>query len=469
MADADVELLESICERAASRSASFADARITESDGTSILCQDGRADKVGQERGRAGSVRALVDGAWGFASTDEPDEHRLAKCLDSALESARAAVGHVTEPGVVAALAPTRGEAFTKVEKDPRKVPLEEKMRRVVAYERAAREKHSDSLVNTIVSYHDGWSREVVVNSRGTATVSESIRTGVFAMMVAKSPATRQSGAEQRAGLEGFELIERTDPEGLSVKAADRAVALLAAKRAPSGQFPVIFHPTVTGLLTHEALGHNAEADLVFSGMSILDGKLGERVASELVTIVDDATIERSNGSYVYDSEGTPSARRVLIEKGVLKRYLHSLETAARFGVAPDGSGRAQDAHSPPVVRMSNTFIERGAGSLESLMAPIDKGIFLRGGQWGYVFCERGQFVCHAAEGWMIRDGRLAEHLRDVSVSGMTLETLMDVDGVSGDFELDMPGRCGKEGQGAPINAGGPFVRVRELVVGGQE
>ena len=467
--DPDVKLLELVVERAAGDGAAFADARITESDGTGILCQDGRADKVGQGRGRAGGVRFLVDGAWGFASTDEPDEKRLSSCVGSAMAMARASKGHVTEPGMAAEVAPTKGESIAKVEVDPRKIPLEEKMKRAVSYEREARAKHGDKLVNTIVSYGDDWNREVVVNSRGTQVVSEQIRTRISAMMVAKSPETRQRGSENRAGLVGFELLDKTEPEELSVKAADRAVELLSARRAPSGRFPVVFHPTITGLLTHEALGHNAEADLVFAGESILDGKLGTRVAPDCVTIVDDATIEGSNGSYAYDSEGTPASRRVIVEKGILKSFLHSLESAARMETGPQGSGRAQGAHSPPIVRMSNTFIERGEGTFEDLIAPIEEGVFLRGGEWGYVFCERGQYVCHAAEGWMIRDGKLAEHLRDVSISGMTLDTLRDIDGVSDDFEMKMPGMCGKGGQGAPINAGGPYVRVKELVVGGQE
>ncbi len=467
--DSDVRLLEIIVERAADGGAAFADARLTESDGTGILCQDGRADKVGQGRSRAGGVRVLVEGAWGFASTDEPDEKRLGACVESALAMARASKERVTEPGMAAEAGPTKGESIATVEVDPRKVPLEEKMKRTSAYEREARAKHGDKLVNTIVSYGDDWNREVVVNSRGTAVVSEQIRTRVGAMMIAKSPETRQRGSEQRAGLVGFELLDKTEPEELSIRAADRAVALLSAGRAPSGRFPVVFHPTITGLLTHEAIGHNAEADLVFAGESILEGKLATRVAPDCVTIVDDATIEGSNGSYAYDSEGTPAARKVIVEKGILKSFLHSLESAARMEATPLGSGRAQGAHSLPIVRMSNTFIERGEGTFEDLIAPIDKGVFLRGGEWGYVFCERGQYVCHAAEGWMIRDGKLAEHLRDVSISGMTLDTLRDIDGVSDDFEMEMPGMCGKGGQGAPINAGGPYVRVKELVVGGQE
>jgi TldD protein len=463
----DLKLVETIATH--SSDAEFVDCRITESDGTSITCQDGRADKIGQGRSRSGCVRALVEGAWGFASTDEPNEKRLARCLESALAMARAGAPHVTEKGAAATLPPTRGESVATVGIDPRKVPLEEKMRRVIAYEKAARDKHGDLLANTIVSYGDGWKREVVANSRGAATLTEQIRTRLFARIVAKKGDARQAGTESRGQLAGFELLDENPAEGFSVSAADRAVSLLTAKRAPSGRFPVVFHPTITGVLVHEALGHSAEADLVFGGMSILDGKKGTRVAPDIVTVIDDPTIDRAYGSFAYDSEGTPAKRHVLIEKGILKGFLHSLETAGRMGEEPSGSARAQSAQSPPIVRMSNTFFEPGEDTLESLLAPIDYGVYLIDSSGGYVFPERGQFVVRASEGWIIRDGKLAEQVRDVSVSGMTLETLSRIDGLSKDCRLALPGTCGKDGQGVPVDGGGPYVRISEVVVGGQE
>jgi DNA-binding CsgD family transcriptional regulator len=160
-------------------------------------------------------------------------------------------------------------------------------------------------------------------------------------------------------------------------------------------------------------MGHNAEADHIVAGTSIIAGKLGEKIASDLVTIIDDATISGKWGTYSYDSEGTPAARRIIIENGVLKGYMHSLETAAKLGMAPNGSARAQDYHSRPIVRMSNTFIQPGNLSFEDLIKDIGLGVYLKGGEYGYVFSERGQYTCHAGEAVMIRNGQLAESLRD--------------------------------------------------------
>jgi len=186
--------------------------------------------------------------------------------------------------------------------------------------------------------------------------------------------------------------------------------------------------------------------------------------------VVDDSTLEGSWGSYKYDSEGTPGGRRVIIENGVLKGFMHSLETAARMGVKPNGSGRAQDYGVRPIVRMSNTLVLPGQSSLEELAKGIDLGVLLEGGEWGYVMTAKGQYTCHAGRGRLIRDGEIGQPLRDVTVAGMILDTLRDVDGVSREFEmLTMGGMCGKNGQGMYVNGGGPYMRVKELVVGGQE
>jgi len=375
----------------------------------------------------------------------------------------------VGDLGVLADAPPVEDVVPASFERDPRSVSLADKMKLLSQYEQAALGAGDGKLVNTQVYYGDGVQRVVLCNTRGTLVETASVRTSIGVSLTAQDGALRQRAGERKARQCGYELIEGLTPDELSVKAARRAVALLEARRAPAGKFTVVFHPSITGLLTHEALGHNAEADLVLGGQSILEGKLGTQIAADCITIIDDATVPGSWGSYPYDSEGTPAQRRVLIENGVLKGYLHSLETAAKMGVAPNGSARAQGFGNRPVVRMSNTFIQPGTLSFEQLLADIDDGVYLKAGQWGYVFCERGQYTCSAGEGYRIRKGQLAEHLRNVCISGMTLETLLSADAVSDEFEMDMSGMCGKSGQGMHVNAGGPHVRVRDVVVGGQD
>ena len=460
------DLLQLICDNATKRGASFADARVMESDTTGILRQDGRADRLNQASSKGLGVRILKDAAWGFASVSDFDQDTALEALDAAVSMAEAS-SERSEEGKVAHLAAVEHIGKASVEIDPRSVGVETKMAALEGYEQSAVGVAGEKLTNSIITYSDRVSTETVCNTAGAYVQEETVRTIMHAVFVVTDGTILQRARARVGEPVGFELVEKTRSEDFTLKAAELAVSLLSASPPPAGKFPVVFHPSITGLLTHEAIGHNAEADHILSGTSIIAGKLGDKIASELVTIVDDSTIPDKWGSYSYDSEGTPGARRVLIEKGVLKGYMHSLETAAKLGASPNGSARAQSYHSRPIVRMSNTFIEPGESTFDALIGGIDLGIYLKGGEYGYVFCERGQFTCHAGEAYMIRNGQIAEHLRDVSVAGMTLETLMNIDAVSNDFEMKMPGSCGKDGQSMPVDNGGPYVRVKELVVGG--
>jgi len=463
------ELAQKARDKCRQKGATFADVRAVHTEGNSILLQDGRADKVNAWSGTGLGVRVLVEGAWGFASISAAREEQMDECLEAAFAMARASRQRLGELSALAQVEAVEDQVPAQYDKDPRAVPIEEKMSALRGYEQAAITRHKDKLANTTVSYNDSTERTVLCNTRGTLIESEVVRTMVGTTMTAQDGDVRQRGWEHKGKLCGFELIEGLTAEDLSLKAADRAVALLKARRAPAGKFPVVFAPSIAGLFVHEALGHNAEADLVLAGESILEGKLGTRIAADCVNVVDDGTIAQSWGSYKYDSEGVPAQRRQIIKDGVLVGYMHSLQTAAKLGTPPNGSARAEGYYNRPVVRMSNTFIVPGRQSFAELIKDIDEGLYMSGGHWGYVMCEKGQYTCHAGEGWMIRNGQLAEHIRDVSISGMILDTLASTEGVSDAFEMEMPGNCGKGGQSMPVNGGGPHVRVREVVVGGQE
>lgn len=461
------DLLRSICDKAKARGAAFADGRVFESENTGITRQDGRADKLNSSSSKGLGVRVLKDHAWGFASVADFDTDSAFAALDAAVSMAEASAARAEE-ACVAQIEGVEREVKAGVAIDPRTVTVERKMAAIEGYEQAAIKIVGDKLANSIVSYSDRADIETICNTQGTFVRKESIRTIMSVMIVVRDGAILQKARGRVGEPVGFELIEATSAEDFTVKSAKLALSLLTASAPPAGKFPVIFHPSITGLLTHEAIGHNAEADHILAGGSIIAGKLGEKIASELVTIIDDSTIPGKWGSFAYDSEGTPGARRVIIENGILKGYMHSLETAAKMGMKPNGSARAQDYSSRPIIRMSNTYIVPGESSFDDLVKGIDLGVYLKGGEYGYVYCERGQYTCHAGEAIMIRNGQLAEQLRDVSVAGMTLETLANIDAVSNDFEMKMPGMCGKDGQGMYVDNGGPHIRVKELVVGGQ-
>jgi len=450
------------------RKADFAEVRYTAVRRSSLMLQDGRADRMGAGDRSGIGLRVLLKGAWGFASTESPEDSDWLPALEDAIEMARVSATRLDEPVVLAEAPAVVDEVRTPFEVDPTTVPVERKLAAVRGYEEASARRADSSVANLMTGYNDARQLEIVCNSRGTLVSTESVRTILWHTITTQNGSVRQRGREVRAKQAGFEMVEETRAEEFSVKAAERAVSLLSAPPAPAGTFPAIFHPAIAGLLVHEALGHNAEADHVLSGQSILEGKLGTKVAADCITVVDDAGIPGSWGSYRYDSEGVPGQRRVIVENGMLRGFLHSLETAGKMGVEPNGSARADGFPHRPIVRMSNTMILPGHSSLEELIADIDLGILLQAGQWGYVWCEKGQYTCHAGEGVMIRNGRLAGQVRDVSISGMVLETFANALGVSSDFELEMPGNCGKNGQSMPVNGGGPYIKVRDVVVGGQ-
>lgn len=460
------EVVERTLDRCAGYKPDFMDVRVYRRLGTAVMVQDGRADRAFTHEVHGAAIRALVGGAWGFVALNKVTEGGLLKAAEEAVKMARVALRHLRERGAVAEVKPVEARVKAKVKVDPRDVPEDEKIRDVAELEAAAR-KNDPRIVNTVVSYSDMVSKETVGNTLGIYVEEESVRTLVHILVVAKEGDNRQRASEVRGGLEGYELVKGTAPEMFSVKAAERAVSLLGAEPAPAGRFTAVLNPAVVGLLSHEAFGHNCEADLVVSGESILAGMMGRRVASDAVTIVDDATVEGAYGSYVYDSEGVAGRRRVLVENGVLKSYLHSLETAAKLEAEPNGSARAYTHQVRPSVRMSNTYIKPGDRSFEELLEGVKEGVYLKGGYWGYVYVERGQFACNVEEGYVIRRGELGEHIRNVSFGGLTLETLKTVDAVGKDFELKLPGMCGKVGP-IYVNGGGPHIRVREVVIGGQ-
>jgi len=462
------ELVQEILDGALALGASFADIRVNDSQGTSVTVEDGRADEVVSSSRSGAGLRVLVDGAWGFAPTNIVTKAELQRCLDDAVAMAKAASGSVVEPGAVAQIEPVEARLSAQARVDPRDVPLADRVQAVFDLEKIARER-DDRIVNTSASYRDSVGSLAIANTFGTWIEQEAVRCSVHVVATAQSAETRQYAHRSRARPAGYEVMLDADPEELAGEAADKALELLDARPAPAGCFDIIIDPRVTGLLVHEAFGHNAEADAVWAGESILAGREGQKVCSELVTIVDDPTRPDLNGSFTHDHEGVPAARHDIVREGVLVGYLHSLETAARLGVAPNGAARAMGHQYEPIVRMSNTYIEPGDATLDEMIADTRSGLLLKGGYWGYVFTARGQFTCNVENAWAIEGGKLGQHYRNASFGGLTLETLSHVDAVGAEISFDLGGMCGKGGQGAPVDAGGPYLRVRDVVVGGRE
>jgi TldD protein len=454
--------------------ASFAEVRILSGGSVGLSVQDGRAERMGAADVCGCCVRLISGRRWGFASSDGLSSRSLAETVKQALALAECG----RKLGRPAAVAPKGRKPIAALfgaedlAEQGRTNPgeLSNWAGKLLALERAARSYAGKKGVNSIASYGRHAGRMIVASSRGTAAVRYGRRSTCSLMIVAAGNRAQgvQRWSERVGGTGQRELLDELAPEVFSRHAAERVLNLLKARPAPSGSFPVVLDPATGGVFVHECLGHNAEADLVLSGQSLLEGKLGKRLCSAKVTVVDDPTIAGAFGSYDFDSEGTPAARTEIISRGVLSNYLHSLETAARMKVAPSGHGRADGYSSAPLVRMSNTFFAPGRDKLADMIAGIDKGLLLEHGNSGHVLSEKGNYTVQAGCGRLIKNGKLDELVRDVAISGTVLESLRDIDAVSDDFELNSPGYCGKDGQDVPVDDGGAYVRLKKVVLGGR-
>jgi len=460
------DLLSFIVEDGLNRGASFCEVRYFEERSNSISVENGVARALSAGILRGVGVRVIVNGRWGFASTNIPTKQDIKKALEDAISGAKSITAHTGEEARIVEVKPSSDSIIHDVKINPEDVSPEEKVKRVLELERYAR-NFSDRVKDTFIIYRDVVTKVIVCNSFGTLIEEVTPRTRVYCRVIAKEGANMQESFESIGNVAGYELIEDIKAEDFSLKTAKRAVSLLSAHPPLRGTHTVVVDPKVGGLFVHEAIGHNSEGDLVFSGHSIISDKMGHKIGSDLVTIIDDPT-KNHYGHFIYDHEGTKAKPHLLIKNGVLVGFLHSLESAAKLGGEPEGSARAQSHHYPPIVRMSNTYLAPGDMTLEEILEDIDYGVYLSGSQYGYVESQKGQFTCKVEEGWLIEKGKLTEHLRDVAISGLTLEALKNVTAVGKDLRIEMPGMCGKSNQSMYVDAGAPHFRIENIVVGGR-
>ena len=434
----------------------YIDVRAGMSNNTSILMKDGDVDEINTGISLGARIRVLKNGAWGFAYTT--DLSKLNEITDTAIQLSNSLTGDVelSESEVI------KDKVKVDVKIPFKDISIEEKKEIM----KDANDAASIEKVNsTTVSYSDGEINEIFMNSEGSEiqTVTSKIRMALNAS--ATDGEIIQFGHGSIGGVKGFELIRKTDIEGFGREIGEKAVRLLEAEAAPSGKYPVIADPQLTGVLIHEALGHAVEGDLILQNDSILKDKMGEMIASDIVNIFDDASLKDGFGYYPYDVEGVKTKPNQLVKDGKLVSLLNSRETASKFGMKSSGNARSIISDQP-IVRMSNTYLQPGDSSFEELFEDVDDGIYLKGSRGGQVDTGKGIFQFNAAEGYLIKNGEITTPLRDVSLSGNILETLKNIDAIGNDFELSV-GFCGKDGQTAPVGDGGPHTRILNALVGG--
>jgi TldD protein len=295
----------------------------------------------------------------------------------------------------------------------------------------------------------------------------DRVRTRFMVNCTAVGDGGLQSGYEGPGRTVGFELFDEFDPEEVARTAAGRALRMLDARPAPVGKLPVVLREGAGGVLFHEACGHGLEADLVGKSASAFRGKVGELVASPLITLIDDGTVADEWGCFAVDDEGHVAQANTLIQDGVLTDYMWDFLRARKEGRESSGNGRRQSYRHLPMVRMTNTFILNGEDDPDDIVAGTESGVYVAQLGGGQVNTATGDFVFGMTEAYLIENGEITEPLREGNLIGNGPEVLRNIDAVANDFAMGPPGTCGKDGQGVPVGDGVPTLRVTALTIGG--
>lgn len=427
---------------------------------TMLTWEDGRLDDASSGIDAGIGLRIVHEDITYYANDNDLS-------FEAVLAMARRLAGVVPGPrrAALSPLSPQGVPPRSIVRIAPREARIEDRLDILRRADTAARAY--DPRVAQVSVYLIDTEREVTIaNSEGILETDSACYLTLGTMVVAREGETIRSGYEGRSETSGFELFEREKPETIAREAARIAILQLSAHPAPAGTFTVVLSSSAGGTMVHEACGHVFEADFIEKGLSVYAGKLGQKVASELVTVYDDGTLPQMRGTNRVDDEGTPTSNVLLIEKGVLRGFLHSRRTARALHMKPTGNGRRESYRHVPIPRMRNTCIAPGQTPPSEIVRGVKEGIFVADIGGGEVDIVAGNFVFHCSEAYRIRDGRIEEAIRDATLTGNGPEILASIDAVGDDMGFNV-GTCGKDGQSVPVSDGQPTIRIPAIVVGG--
>ncbi len=437
--------------------ADYIEARLEESQRSHITYRGQELESVGQSTAVGGNIRALVRGGWGFVSFNQLND--LPRRIELAVKQA-SLVGK--EESQLAPVEPVVDTVAT--EKDsPLAIPLTEKKQLLDEYNDII--WRTPKLQTSVIGYADSHKKVIFLSSSGSYIQQE--RTDITLRL---SAVAAEDGKVQQANLSLGSRGDFSSIRGLHREVeemAKHAVELLSAPQVKGGEYTVVLDPVLAGVFVHEAFGHLSEADFVYENDRLRQIMvLGKRFGDKALNIVDSAALPGFRGSYKYDDEGVPATKTYLIREGKLVGRLHSRETAARMGEKPTGNARAINYQFPPIVRMTNTYIEPSNTSFDEIIADIKEGVYAKNWFGGTTSME--MFTFSAGEAYMIRNGKVAEALRPVVLTGNVFTTLNNIDAIGNDLDMNQGGGCGKGGQmPLPVSNGSPHIRIRQCLVGG--
>lgn len=442
----------------------YVEIRVQDKDFSSLVYRRGETDKITVANDVGGCVRALVPGGgWGFATFNSLEG--LTDRVREAVASSKA-----IEPEEEIKLAPVKPVEMivrAEIEDDPRKHSLEEKVQLVEGYDSLIR-SHDNRIIDNSVMYSDAFSTTHYINTEGAYFLRERMDVVLMARAMGKDGDNVQSAHDSWSSRQGFGVAVGKDDKVKRV--AQLATDLLEADQVKAGKYTVVLDPLLAGVFIHEAFGHLSESDHIVENPQAREMmKLGRRFGPDELNIYEDGTVKPDiRGTIMIDDEGVPARKNYLVKEGVLVGRLHNRETAAKMNEPLTGNSRAQSYSHMPIIRMTNTAIAPGDVSFEDMIADIEEGIYCIDAYGGQTMMENFSFS--SGHAFMIRNGKIEEMVRDAVLQGNLFQTLKNIEAIGDDFRWSNgAGRCGKGGQAAPVGMGSPHVRIKDVMIGGQQ
>ena len=452
--------LEEILSTALSKGGDFADIFIEQTDQTNILLEDNKIEKINSGLDAGAGIRVIDGNVTYYTSSQDITFETLvrkAKELANSINKQKKNIKFSLKP----VLSPLKFD----IKKRPGSVAVSDKVKVVQTANKVAR-SYGHKIRQVSARYSDSNQAVTIANSNGIYVEDNRVRTRFFVQVTAAKENILQTGYEAPGGSVGFELFEEHAPEELTKKATERALLMLDADHAPTGIMPVVISADAGGTMIHEACGHALEADFIQKGTSIFANKIGQKVASDLITVIDDATIPGKFGSYRFDDEGTPAQKKTLIENGILKCYMSDRLNSQMLGMISSGNGRRESFRTKPVPRMTNTLIQSGLTNPTDIISSIKNGLLVKRMGGGEVNVTNGDFVFEVTEAYIIENGQVQHPVRGAMLIGNGPEVLRTIDMVGWDLGFQT-GVCGKYDH-APVSDAQPTIRIPKITIGGR-
>lgn len=446
---------------AENKGADFSDIRILNSESEKISVKNDKIDSIQKDTNCQYGVRVFNKGGWGFAYGN--NENEVGKYFDQALKMANINSRIIKEKIKLKHFQTyqdkikTKGESFTNFD-------IKERVDKLVKLSKGTEHKN---LINKQIVTLFLRKEQQYLNNFGADVYQESEHFNFYFKGVGKKDSKTREIFTRKGMCASYDTFKKLNLDEVIKDEIKRLETLFMARKAPAGKFPIVLNNSLSEVFFHEAVGHACEADAILRNSSVLKGKIGKKIAPDFLTLSDDPSLKNSHGFFVYDDEGIKAQKTKMIENGVFKNYLQSIETANRMDTELTGNGRAQNAMSFPYPRMSNTVLKKRDFSVDELFEGIKKGIYAKESSGGVVEPTNGNFLFGAKEGYLIENGKITKPLLDVSFGGNILTILKKIEKIADDSLMGFPGFCGKRGQMVQVGGMSPHIKISEAMVGG--